>query len=59
MNDKGTVPKADVQLVLDVIRQRFRDGSPSTLVLALEGLKWLLDPSESIVTRASLEAERS
>ena len=50
------VHQADVALLLACVRARFMDGQGSTIVLAIEGLKWLAG-EESIVIRAYLEEE--
>lgn len=55
------VPKADVELLLDVVRERFlnMDATESNaIVLAIEGLRWLVG-EDSAVSRVSLEREQA
>lgn len=53
------VARADVELLLSVVHERYLNldlDKSNALVLALEGLRWLVG-DESSVTRAELEAE--
>lgn len=59
--EPDVVLKADVALLFTVVRARFLNldsQESNAIVLALEGLKWLID-DESAVTRASLEQEHA
>lgn len=49
---------ADIKLLRECVLHRFMAGpEQNAIVLALEGLKWLLG-EESVVTRQSLQAEK-
>lgn len=57
--DVTTTPKADIALLLSVVRARFvnMDSAESNaIVLAIEGLRWLLG-TDSAVSRTELEQE--
>jgi hypothetical protein len=48
----------DVRLLRDVVRERFLYGASNAIVLALEGMKWLLgETDDTTIDRAFLEQE--
>ena len=48
----------DLELLYKVVRAKYMDQRSSAIILALEGMKWLLGGEyESIVTRESLQIE--